>query len=255
MRALDPFLGSRRARAGFISAIVFLAIAAGLLGHPATRVAARAWLFDENSPVETLTFLFFIFAAFTGFALARRSRSLGLGALTTAFYVVYSLGMIFVGMEEIAWGQSFFHWQTPAQWSAINAQHETTLHNIAALNDKLPVLPIVFGVGGLIGIAVRRIAALRWVAAPAMLAPWFLLITFHQGLDLAASVWVRGSLFHKLFDRTDEIVEMYLAITAYMYLALNARRIRAEASRAEDLAIPVTPGSPPHESHSARRVG
>ncbi|HET7753995.1 MAG TPA: hypothetical protein VFK85_08790 [Anaeromyxobacteraceae bacterium] len=251
MRTLDPFLGSRRARAVLIAALAFLAVAAGLLGHPATRVEARRWLFDENSPVETLTFLFFIFAAFRGLALARRSRKLGLGSLTTAFYVVYSLGMFFVGMEEIAWGQSFFHWQTPAQWSAINAQHETTLHNLSGMNDKLPVLPIVFGVGGLIGIAVRRIAALRWVAAPAMLAPWFLLIVFHQGLDLAGAAWVRGSLFHKLFDRTDEIVEMYLAITAYMYLALNARRIDAESSSP---AVDVE-SAPPHQSHSARRVG
>lgn len=45
-------------------------------------------------------------------------------------YLLGGILLFVVGMEEISWGQQFFHFGTPEQWAAINYQHETTLHNL-----------------------------------------------------------------------------------------------------------------------------
>ena len=42
-------------------------------------------------------------------------------------------------MEELAWGQVIFSWRTPPLLNEINAQNETTLHNIGWFQDRLDV--------------------------------------------------------------------------------------------------------------------
>lgn len=253
MPSADDFFGiesSRRARTAFIAApLIFLAIAAVLLGHPATREEARRWLFYENCPVEIVTFGFFLVGGISGLALAARARRWGLGALTVAFYVAYSVGLIFIAGEEVAWGQWFFHWATPEAWRAVNTQGETTLHNLPGLDDMLPALHVVFAVGALIGIQASRVRAFASLATPRVLGSWFLLVGVHSSLELVGVLFFKDSVFHKLFDRTSEVVEMYLAMAAWAYVFLNAKRLAREAGQTADVA-PVVEASP--SSRAAR---
>ena len=46
-----------------------------------------------------------------------------------------ALGLLL--MEELAWGQVIFGWRTPELMQDINAQNETTLHNIGWFQDRL----------------------------------------------------------------------------------------------------------------------
>ena len=46
-------------------------------------------------------------------------------------------------LEELAWGQVIFGWQTPESIRAINAQEETTLHNIGWFQDRLDVVTLL----------------------------------------------------------------------------------------------------------------
>lgn len=43
---------------------------------------------------------------------------------------------IFLG-EEISWGQHYMSWMPPENWSAINSQSETNLHNIKGLPELI----------------------------------------------------------------------------------------------------------------------
>lgn len=43
-------------------------------------------------------------------------------------------------LEELAWGQVIFGWQTPEAIRAVNAQEETTFHNIGWFQDRLDVV-------------------------------------------------------------------------------------------------------------------
>lgn len=244
-----PRIASARARTAYIAApLVTFVVAAALLGHPATRVQARPWLLFENSPVELLTFAFFALGGATGLALAARAQRAGLGAFTVGFFAVYSLGLLLVAGEEIAWGQWFFHWATPAAWSAVNVQHETTLHNVPGLDENLPMLHTLFGVGALVGVKTARIRPLAWVSTPPVLAPWFAIVAIHAACELVTGALARNSIPHKLFERTSEAMEMYLAIAAWLYVSLNAKRLAqwTSAQRAATaLPISAEPTRPP----------
>ena len=86
-------------------AIVFASIA--LRENPETRQFMR-WLLSENRPVELLTFASLLIAGILGCRLAWRTGKMGGEGLHGVFYVVFGLGLIFVAMEEISWGQWFF---------------------------------------------------------------------------------------------------------------------------------------------------
>ncbi len=52
-------------------------------------------------------------------------------------YAVIALALLFVGLEELAWGQVLFSWNTPANIASLNAQNQTTFHNLEFFQDYL----------------------------------------------------------------------------------------------------------------------
>ena len=52
-------------------------------------------------------------------------------------YGALSFGLLFVGLEEIAWGQVLFGWETPETIATFNAQNQTTFHNIRLFQNHL----------------------------------------------------------------------------------------------------------------------
>jgi hypothetical protein len=64
-------------------------------------------------------------------------------------------------MEELAWGQVIFSWRTPRLLNEINAQNETTLHNIGWFQDRLD-MGTFFATLGVLAVVVL---APRWMRA------------------------------------------------------------------------------------------
>jgi hypothetical protein len=237
LEGIEP-VAPRVERALQAGPFLLLAAAAVALASPATRPAAR-WVFgEENGPAELLTFAFLFLGGFRGLSLAVRARQLQLGGVA-AFNFAFAAGLLLVGMEEIAWGQWFFHWDTPDYWLAINKQGETTLHNLAATHGSTEMFRIIFAVGGLVGIWCARIPALAAVSTPPVLGPLFLLVAVHASGDLLLDYAAPASLLEKAFTSTSELVEMYAALAGWMYLVLSSRRLeRSYASRATQRASP-----------------
>ena len=218
-------------------------MAAAAFAVPGTRVYMRWVLAEENGPVELLTFLFLFAGGVLGLSLAARARRLRLGWWTVAFYCAFGLGFLLVGMEEIAWGHWFFHWKTPAFWRELNRQGETTLHNISGIQGHTELFRIAFAAGGLIGIWCARLPSFAAVAAPAILAPLFLVIGVHSSIDLILDYAAPDSLLEKAFTRTSELVEMYVAFGGWAYLRLNSRRLAQLGARTS--TAPVSDGARP----------
>lgn len=211
------------------------------LGLPVTRDVTR-WVLAENHPVEMLTFVVGVVAGVHGLVLARRTARRGEPWWATGFYVLFSAGMIFTGMEEIAWGQQLFHFATPEAWKMLNAQHETTLHNFGALQGLSEIPRLAFGAGGLVGVFVARFAALRAVAVPRPLAPWFIIITLQAAVDLANDfVPVAGPLDPDV-ARASELVELLIAMAAWLYVAMNDSAARAALRGGVPPAVNRAPG-------------
>ena len=54
------------------------------------------------------------------------------------FFLLFAIGLLFIGGEEVSWGQRIIHAQTPGVFAGANAQGEMNIHNLAILEDIGP---------------------------------------------------------------------------------------------------------------------
>ena len=213
------------ARIGIILAPFVIVVVYGLLlSIPSTRNTTLEML-DENHHVELATFAALALGAVLGLLLAWRTKRT---ALVSVFFALFSLGLLFTAMEEVAWGQTFFGFETPRMLQGLNRQNELTLHNIRGFHNRTEYFRIAFGVGGILGVWLSSRDRFREIAAPPVLLPWFVLITLLAGLDLLNDFY----RMHKQFDRNihqlSEVVEMMVSLSAllYVWIKLQALRLR-----------------------------
>ena len=109
------------------------------------------FLYKKEGTYEALTALIFIvcglLVASKGITLfVRRDRNKSGGGLLPAIFVsIIAFALIFVGGEEISWGQTYLKWSTPEVLMEINTQQETNVHNIVT-----DVFPFLYPIKGLI---------------------------------------------------------------------------------------------------------
>jgi hypothetical protein len=85
----------------------------------------------ENGVTETLTVIFYLLAAILAvisiFYYGRKGINLGMQKWCL---MVIALFFVFVAMEEMSWGQTYFGYKTPDRLFEVNVQQEVSLHNI-----------------------------------------------------------------------------------------------------------------------------
>ncbi|MEL6778371.1 MAG: hypothetical protein AAFO06_14040 [Cyanobacteria bacterium J06597_16] len=69
--------------------------------------------------------------------------------LMASLYALFIAGAVFIGMEEISWGQRILGFQEPQFWTDHNVQSEFTFHNFAFFQNNL--LHLSFVIAGFIG--------------------------------------------------------------------------------------------------------
>ena len=207
--------------APFVLSAVYLAL---LAYHPTRAFAVK--MTDENYPVELGTFLLLLVAAGQSFVLARRLTRAGERAIWRAFYLVFAVLLFLTAMEEISWGQWFFHFHTPESISRINTQREFNLHNLKGMGGHTEFLRLAFGVGGFVGMALWRWPAFRPVAAPPrVMWGWFAVITAFAAADLFCDYHRLDTPFAKAMDVMSEVVELMIAVSAVLYLWIKRRAL------------------------------
>ena len=172
---------------------------------------------SEGGPTEAVQFIFLMMAIPFALYLAFKVQNKWL----KLWSALAALCCIYVAGEEISWGQHLFHWGTPENWSAINDQDETNLHNTSTWLDQKPraIFEIGVLVGGIIIPALRK-----WM--PSKLPEKFREI-YPDNIVVftaACALFVKISLvmaditgFH-LFWRGSEVLELYLYYFVFLYL-------------------------------------
>lgn len=220
-------------RRGIFSALplVVLLLYAGALAHPSSRAIAVEMV-QENRPVELLTFLFLCLAGLLGLRLAHRLRSSGRELPVWGFHAAFGLGMLVVGMEEVAWGQHFLGFETPEALERVNQQGEVTLHNIGPLQGRSEVFRLAFGAAGLLGIWLSFRPRWREVGVPPSLWAWFAVIAAAAVIDLHNDYFPAGTGFYDEGWRwLSEVVEMLIGAAALLYVGLKERLLPPSGSR------------------------
>lgn len=209
-----------KAHALFLAGL-FAVVTLGI-GLPLTR-EATLFVLEENNLVEMLTFIVFLAGGALGLKVFYRSLKSGESFLFTRFYFIFSAALIFIGMEEISWGQQLLGFDTPESFRRINEQGETTLHNIKGMSGNSEYLRLLFGIGGAIGVSLRAYEPLRKLAAPKFLLPWFLIIAGHSVVDIFNDIVPIERHFDALISELAELVELLIALAALFYIFGNLR--------------------------------
>jgi hypothetical protein len=139
-----------------------LVFVAGIQGLKLADPIAFVRLVYEDGPVESLQFLSYALAS--GFAVAIATVFLRRGErLLGTLYAVLGLGLGFVALEEIAWGQRLLDFRTPEFFTRRNVQRELTLHNLEPIQEKLRyVLFAICSYGAFAHLLVSRLAVASW---------------------------------------------------------------------------------------------
>lgn len=203
-----------------------LLLAAQLIAEKLVTGPMHDQLLTENGPVETLQFILLLWAfAVAGLLLAeRRFRP---PASLNAWILLAALGCLYVGGEEVSWGQHFLNWDTPSYWAALNDQEETNLHNTSAWFDQKPRLLLELGVvaGGLLLPLYQRFGKRPLPAWLAAITPpgrfWLVALLV---LVIKVTDKFGGATGIYLFHRASEVIEFYLYYFILLYLIdLRAR--------------------------------
>jgi len=192
----------------------------------------RRWITAESGVLETAQFIFMV----VGLAVAVqllfdpfvRRRPLVLAVTALAAFAC-----LFIGGEEVSWGQHIFFWQDQSLVSAVNDEGELSLHNMNKSFERLPRTLLEIGVvaGGLL------------VPLACAYAPW--LRQSRMALFLPAAALVPAALLAVAFKgagtlaqyvaanvaaRPSEAVEVFLYFFMMAYLIVFERRIRELAT-------------------------
>ena len=198
-----------------------------LISYPKTQDFAALMAYP-NYPIEWVMIVMSLIAGVLSCRLALRLKRNGEDRLIWIFYLLFGLGLIWTAGEASAWGQQVIGYHTPKWMAARNAQDQMTLHNMYGWQNHNHWLRTMFGVGGLVGIALQRSSRYRKIAVPAILFSWFLLITIKCGLDF----WTKSfpdhldynwAMFQWIVNRTSKVVKMMIGIAGFLYVWLNQR--------------------------------
>ena len=155
----DPLAHQGRARAVWVLLALVVLLVVGLKTGSADRDAYKNLVFGEGGLVEWSQVLVLVLATRAAWLIGsdlnarleerRPGRLFQFGAACLALVL----------MEELAWGQVIFSWHTPPLLNEINAQNETTLHNIGWFQDRLDMGTFL----ATLGVLAVVVLAPRWM--------------------------------------------------------------------------------------------
>ena len=103
------------------------------VGHFAAMTVMRPepphWYASEQSPHELGAAALFLAAGLTALGLFWRLGPT-MPKVPRYLWLIFAVGTVFVGLEEISYGQHLFGWKSPEYFAEVNIQHETNLHNL-----------------------------------------------------------------------------------------------------------------------------
>ena len=188
-------------------------------------------LIEEDGISEDAQALLYFLASAIGFATAMRFRKYQQKRLFWLL-LIFGFGMLFVGFEEISWGQRIFGIQTPDFVKVENIQSELTIHNLKPIEKILhPSFTILGFYGGLAWLFTSKTKS--WSAADLrrfIIPGWYLSLYF-----LPVAAWyvyyhyirVRQYFIHPQIGmwRHQEFFELLVALGFLFVAIINYKKV------------------------------
>ena len=107
--------------------IIAVPLCAGLLSMFSS--SRLGWFYSENGPVELGTALLFVLASVAAIVHIARNRE-RLPKTYRVLFGLFALTALFVGLEEMSYGQHLAGFGSPEWFETNNAKNEVNLHNL-----------------------------------------------------------------------------------------------------------------------------
>jgi hypothetical protein len=153
------------------------------------------------------------------------------GGFRNIFVLGYALLFLFVGGEEVSWGQRLIGLQTPDALMEINVQKEANLHNIDGIHQhvrKIGLL-VVLTIAVIMPLTQRWVPTMRELYTRLMIPVvplWTLPLTILAFLFMA----VPRVFLNKTVFTLDEIGELYLSLV-FLFFSITVRTARTGSGR------------------------
>jgi len=188
-------------------------------------------IIKENYPVEIITFILILVSVLIGIILVISMYRKSVASYKIIFVSFVTLGLLFVGLEEISWGQWFFSFKSPDYFKDTNLQRETNIHNLKDLHVIFEYIRVLIGLGGLVSIFLNNKKTFKYISSPFVLVVSFTFITVFSGIDVYNFYHPNQRLLYQLggfwwFMKFNmEIIELLISISALVFLWSNYRRL------------------------------
>lgn len=169
----------------------------------------------EDGVLEWAQFIFYFLSFCLSTLLAFKLRK---DKLIFVIYLFLSLGLLFIALEEISWGERIFGGILPTTLAQRNVQGEINIHNIDSINGKIGYLYILIGFVG----------CFSWLAICIFKKIFFLKNSFVNTMEKIVPSYIFFFYFFPLFinlitnygfrPQDYESVEFILALGIFMYL-------------------------------------
>ena len=230
MNSAQPYGWSAKPWDIFWFIIFPLGILAGVLAsHAVDEPFYKKWILPEGYGfLEVGQFVLVMAAMVVCLWLVTRPLPKTWSFLRT-FLLIGAAACLYIGGEEMSWGQHWFGWGTPEAWSAINRQDETNLHNTNYVFNQLPqvILEIGILVAGIVLPLLNRILGgfkhwfLQLITPPMMIICLPLIVLGLKGL----STLQKQNIGRDILLRPSETMELFEYMFILFYLVILVRRI------------------------------
>ena len=137
------------------------------------------------------------------------------------FYYLFAISLLFVGLEEISWGQKLLGWQSPDFFQVYNSQEETTIHNLEWFRHYLHNCYIFIGVlGSFSWLIVRYNGYLSRIRLIKYFIPSWFVSTFFLPSLIVFSILEYTNGFDFFILKDQESVELVLSL-GFLFLVIT----------------------------------
>lgn len=182
-------------------------------------------IIKEDGIFESLQFIFYFISLIFSFKTFLYFKKIPKHKIHTLFFLLLSIGLFFIAGEEISWGQRIIGFQTPENYAVINAQKETTLHNLNSIQNSFLHLSFI-GVG-LYGLTsnfiIRKFFPKIYSKYSQLTMPFhlifcfFVLLSYYILDDYFQFMYLLTSGRRANFILAEEIAETYLSLAMTIY--------------------------------------
>ena len=198
---------------------------------------AYTHLIQEDSSMEYAQALFYFLSSMLSCLISAVSLKNKL-ALHGILYGVLTIGLLFISLEEISWGQRVFDIENPAYFEQHNVQNEVSFHNLDTVQPLLHNIYILLGAYGafawLFVLPLASRAKLKchhifnFVVPDWFVSSYFIFVfLIYTLLEYIARPYAGGFLVW----RDQEPVELLLSLGFFLFSLINYRKLRTCLTR------------------------